>query len=96
MRSKFIRDGRLTWGAEVLLAIVFIFGIFGIPVFDLSLWLSIPIGLAAIVSGLILMFEGRATALGLKPFTNDPLGWRAAKKSYVKADHSNEEGDKSS
>lgn len=96
MKSKFIRDGRLTWRAEVVLVVVFILGIVGIPLFDLSLWLAIPIGLAALVSGLILMFEGRATALGFRPFTNDPLGWRAVKKSYAKPDRSDEEGDKSS
>lgn len=40
--------------------------------------LSIGIGIAAIGG-----FSGRASALGLSaPFTNDPIGWRAAKKSY--------------
>jgi hypothetical protein len=42
--------------------------------------LSVGLGLAAIGG-----FSGRAKALGLPPpFTNDPLGWRAAKKSYDK------------
>lgn len=26
--------------------------------------------------------SNNAASIGLKPFTNDPLGWRAAKKSY--------------
>jgi hypothetical protein len=42
--------------------------------------LSVGLGLAAIGG-----FSGRAKALGLPPpFTNDPLGWRAAKKRYDK------------
>ena len=42
------------------------------------LGLSLGLGLAAIGG-----FSGRASALGLTPpFTNDPLGWRKAKKSY--------------
>jgi hypothetical protein len=42
--------------------------------------LSVGLGIAAIGG-----FSGRAKALGLPPtFTNDPLGWRASKKSYDK------------
>lgn len=81
--KQFFRDGKLT-----------IFGVFGLVLLGfvvvyLSLeflptrWLkviglSIGVGIAAIGG-----FSGRASALGLSaPFTSDPLGWRAAKKSY--------------
>ena len=37
---------------------------------------------------------GRAEALGLKPFTNDPLGWRKAKESYKADDVSTKVADK--
>jgi hypothetical protein len=35
------------------------------------------------VFGLVLAYDGKAKQFGYSaPFTNDPLGWRAAKKSY--------------
>lgn len=82
MRKYFVKNGRLTWTAELVLGCIALFGLIGIPLLDVPLWLAIPIGAMTIVAGAILMFEGRATAIGLKPFTNDPLGWRKAKRSY--------------
>lgn len=38
---------------------------------------------------------GLAEQWGYKPLTNDPLGWRAAKKSYESTDSSTDENDKS-
>jgi hypothetical protein len=34
------------------------------------------------VAILVFGVAAKAEALGFKPFTNDPLGWRKAKKSY--------------
>ena len=90
MKKLLVQDGRLTWIAEIFLGAVVLFGLLGIPFFNVPFWLAIPIGVAALLAGAILMFEGRATALGLKPFTNDPLGWRKAKKSYETKDDSDE------
>lgn len=46
--------------------------------------------IAGIILGVVLIsiasVSAKATVLGLKPFTNDPLGWRAAKKTYDKTD----------
>ena len=92
MKKLLLEDGRLTWVAEIILGSVVLFGLVGIPFFNLPLWLAIPIGLAALLAGAVLMFEGRAAALGLKPFTNDPLGWRKAKESY-KTEDKKESGD---
>lgn len=39
---------------------------------------------AGLVTASISSFEAKARVLGLKPFTNDPLDWRAAKKTYEK------------
>jgi hypothetical protein len=86
MKKLLVQDGRLTWIAEIFLGAVVLFGLLGIPFFNVPFWLAIPIGVAALLAAAILMFEGRATALGLKPFTNDPLGWRKAKESYKKGD----------
>ena len=85
MKKLLVQDGRLTWIAEIILGFVVLLGLFGIPIFNIPFWLAIPVGVVALIAGAVLMFEGRATALGLKPFTNDPLGWRKAKESY-KAD----------
>ena len=41
--------------------------------------IGVCLGLALIV---IASLATRAGVLGFKPFTNDPLGWRAAKKTY--------------
>lgn len=79
----FIQDGKLTLLAELFLGAVVALGLIGIPLLNLPLWLAIPIGLGAVLAACILMFEGRATAIGLKPFTNDPLGWRKAKQTYA-------------
>jgi hypothetical protein len=82
MIRRLIIDGQFTWVFEVILGVLVLLGLCGIPFFDMPLWLSIPVGLISVLSAFLLMFEGRAVALGLKPFTNDPLGWRKAKESY--------------
>lgn len=84
MSRFFLVDGKLTLLSEALLLGLVLFGFLGIPFFNMPLWLAFIVGLVAIISGAVLMFEGRATAIGLKPFTNDPLGWRKAKESYLK------------
>jgi hypothetical protein len=84
--SRYVmREGNLT----LMGAIAFVTVGFGIAYLALEYLpspllkaIGMALGLAiAAVGG----FSGRAKALDLKPFTNDPLGWRKAKKSY-KAD----------
>lgn len=76
-----IKDGRLKkWFSNVLF-----FG--GLCVMCLAfLFLSGLIFYLVMVAGLLIAsissFEAKAIVLGLKPFTNDPLGWRKAKQSY--------------
>lgn len=77
---KFIKEGKLTIASELLLFILIILGFFGVPYFNFPLWIAIPLYIISIISAFILMFEGRASAIGLKPFSNDPLGWRKIKK----------------
>jgi hypothetical protein len=78
----FIKEGKLTVFAEVLLIALVLLGFFGIPILGMPLWLAIPLGIVSVLSAGILIFEGAAASIGLKPFTNDPLGWRKAKQSY--------------
>lgn len=77
-----MRDGNLT----LIGAIAFVALGFGIAYLALEFLpgpllkaIGMAVGLAfAAIGG----FSGRAKALGLKPFTNDRLDWRRAKKSY--------------
>jgi hypothetical protein len=78
----FIKDEKITVLSELILGGLVGLGFFGIPYFDMPVWLAIPVGIMSSIAAGILMFSGRASALGLKPFNNDPLGWRKAKQSY--------------
>lgn len=80
--NLFVKNGKLTLLAEICLAGLVLLGFFGIPLLEMSLWLAIPVGILAVLSAALLIFEGAMVSIGLKPLTNDPLGWRAAKKSY--------------
>jgi hypothetical protein len=81
--SHFLKDGRLAFTGALLTVV------FGLAITYLSIawlpstWLKVlglSIGLGVALLG---SFSGRATALGIPPpFTNDPLGWRKAMKSY--------------
>jgi hypothetical protein len=86
MKRHFVRNGRLTWLSECILCSLVLLGLVGIPVLNIDLWLAIPVGVMAFLAGAVLMFEGRSTAIGLKAFTDDPLGWRKAKNTYVSDD----------
>jgi hypothetical protein len=86
MKSLFVRDGRLTFLSEILLVIFVLLGFFGIPILGVPIWLAIPLGLISLLSAVLLISEGAAVSVGLKPFTNDPLGWRKAKNTYQAKD----------
>lgn len=83
MMKFFLNGGRLT-GMGVLFAVVLGAGLaYGsLSFLPTKFWklLGLSIGLGIMGIG---AYSARASALGLPPpFTNDPLGWREAKKSY--------------
>lgn len=51
---------------------------------DFRLWILVVI---ALVFGRGAAMAGIVQQWGYKPFTNDPLGWRKAKKSYEEKEH---------
>lgn len=82
IKRYLVRDGNLTWmGGLALVVIGFYIAFVSLEYLPSAvlkaLGLAVGLGVAA-VGG----FSGRSKALGLKPFTNDPAGWRKAKKSY--------------
>lgn len=91
MSNLLIRSGKLTFfGIVFCVCIGFILvylSLEHIPwIWGRIVGLSIGLAVAA-VGG----FSGRADALDLPaPFTNDPLGWREAKKSYETQNSSDE------
>jgi hypothetical protein len=76
-----VADGNLRpWFDNTLIAISFALMI--APWFtDLPFWLIYALFCMGAVFGAISAYSGR---FGLRSFTNDPLGWRKAKESYVK------------
>ncbi len=83
MMKFFLNGGRLT-GLGVLFAVSLGAGLAYVALSFLptKFWklLGLSIGLGIMGIG---AYSARASALGLPPpFTNDPLGWRKAKKSY--------------
>lgn len=76
------RDGQLTNFGTILFGLVGGGLIAYTLLFTETLWLGL---LSFFVGCALLGFAGisnSAASIGLKPFTTDPLGWRAAKKSY--------------
>ena len=89
--QKFIRNGNLTFFGAVCVVLTG----FGLAYVSLEYFsfltlkvvgLSLGLGIASIGG-----FSGRAKALDLKPFTNDPLGWRKAKESYRTTEEAEEQ-----
>jgi len=83
MMKYFLRDGRLT-GLGVFFTVAIGAGLayLSLSFLPSKFWkvLGLSFGLGVMGIG---AYSARATALGLSPpFTNDPLGWRKAKKSY--------------
>lgn len=83
----FVKDGWLSGKGDRTLTVA------SLLLMGISLWLiyedliDVKIGffllLLGIFLGAIVGYEGKAKQFGFQaPFTNDPLGWRKAKKSY--------------
>lgn len=92
----FIRKGWLTIKGDRILTFASLL-LIGVP-----LWLiykdlidpriSFVLLLIGILLGAIVGYEGKAKQFGFQaPFTDDPLGWREAKKSYETKENSDEE-----
>ncbi len=75
----FLRNGRLKMGIAVLMVMVSLCLIFLPWFFELNRSLSYLMMCIGTVIGTIAAESDR---FGNKSFTNDPLGWRAAKASY--------------
>lgn len=91
LKHALFKDGRITFvGSIVLLLLGLLVGYASLvllPSNELRL-IGASVGLGISVLG---GFSGRARALGLPPpFTNDPLGWRKAKRTYESPDDSDE------
>jgi hypothetical protein len=86
LRNFIFREGQITGFGTV------VFILMGIAViyFSVELLSSYGLKILGLSLGLVLMGVGglgaRANAIGLRPFTNDPLGWRKAKASYPTKD----------
>jgi hypothetical protein len=75
-------DGKLTLAGGGLLLIAGIFTIYLSFAFLPGAILKVLGASTGLAMAAVAGFGGRAQGLGIKPFTNDPLGWRKAKKSY--------------
>lgn len=82
VKLKILQNGNLTFVAALLVVITgFLIAYLSLEYLPSRILkvVGLSIGLAfAAIGG----FSGRARALDLKPFTNDPLGWRKAKATY--------------
>lgn len=80
--SWLFRDGRLTAMGTAVLGLVGV----GLVAYTLLLADSFLLGVLSFIVGCSLLgfaaLSNNAASIGLKPFTNDPLDWRRAKKSY--------------
>lgn len=85
-----IKDGKLTKRARLTSALIG--GAAAVAAFyflddleDPRLWIF---AVLAIVFGYGSAWSGLSEQWGFKPFTNDPLGWRKAKKTYKESEES--------
>lgn len=85
MKSFFLKDGHLTEGGADLLGTIGILILCCVAYFFKN-WSGFWFWLLALIGGClgyVGAYGGLAKKFGFEaPFTNDPLGWRKAKKSY--------------
>jgi membrane-associated HD superfamily phosphohydrolase len=82
----FIREGKPTALAVWLTTLLAIIAVVLVVFFRLNNWFGWTVIMVATIAVFVSGTAAHAAALGIKPFTNDPLGWRKAKASY-KGDH---------
>jgi len=83
----FFKDGWLTkrgrWTCFILGWLLMLGPLWLATIGVLSFFIAFLIFCVGLVFGLANGYEGKAKLFGYQaPFTNDPLGWRKAKKSY--------------
>ena len=83
MKRFFIHAGKMTDLSSFLVIVVTFGGILGVLYFQPPFWIGVVVIVASLIIGSIGIGAGAAESIGLKPFTNDPLGWRKAKQSYT-------------
>ena len=86
----FFKDGRATWYGRLIAMGGSILTMYCVIHFRFNNVFGWVLLIASWITLAIFGLSGRSEAIGLKPFTNDPLGWRKAKKSY-KTDAASEE-----
>ncbi len=79
----FFKNGKATWYGRLVGMLGSILVIYGVIHFRLNNVFGWFLLVAAWIVLMVFGLSGRSEAIGLKPFTNDPLGWRKAKKSYT-------------
>ena len=82
MKQLFIVDGRMTNFSSILVVIITFGGILGTLFFQPPFWVGAALISASLFVGAIGIAAGASESVGAKPFTNDPLGWRKAKRTY--------------
>jgi hypothetical protein len=96
MKRFFFVDGKMTGFSSALVIVITFGGILGVLYFQPPFWLGGGILAVSLIIGAIGAAAGAAESIGLKPFTNDPSGWRKAKESYntdKRADEDASKGD---
>ena len=78
----FFKDGKATWYGRLIGMVGSILVMYAVIHFRLNNVFGWVLLVAAWIFLAVFGLSGRAEAIGLKPFTNDPLGWRKAKQSY--------------
>jgi len=78
----FFKDGRATWYGRLIAMCGSILTMYCVIHFRFNNFFGWFLLIAAWITLGVFGLSGRSEAIGLKPFTNDPLGWRKAKQSY--------------
>ncbi len=91
MKNYFIRDGKMTDLSSLLCIVITFGGILGTLYFQPPFWLGVIIFGVSILVGAIGTAAAAAESIGLKPFTNDPLGWRKIKRSQPQSSTSEDQ-----
>jgi sulfite exporter TauE/SafE len=87
----FFKDGNFTFGFRTFLCFLGV-GIIAVAFYfvENKFWFYVISTLGLFV-GYLGGYASQAAVLKLKPFTNDPLGWRSAKASYESKDDEQKE-----
>lgn len=82
MKKLFIVVGKMTDFSSILVVVITFGGILGTLFYQPPFWVGVVFISVSLFVGAIGIAAGASESVGVKPFTNDPLGWRKAKKTY--------------